>query len=103
MEITEAGKAMVASMEFAEQTRDFITEWKQAGFSDDKGQRVVIAMIAVTLCASDGLAIPFNCLTEEPFRELISFIDSHVDEINEVSETLFANILLLDCSEGPVQ
>lgn len=102
MEITEIGKSMAASMDFAEQTRDFILEWKHEGFSDEKGKAIVIAMIAVTLCASDDGAIPFEHFTKRS-GELKKFIDSHVDEINEASETLFANILLLDLTEVPIQ
>jgi len=102
MEITEVGKSMAASIEFAEQTRDFIVEWKHEGFCDEKGKAIVIAMIAVTLCASDGGSIPFEHFKKRS-GELKKFIDSHVDEINEASETLFANILLLDLTEVPIQ
>lgn len=102
MEITEVGKAMAASIEFAEQTRDFIVEWKQMGLCEERGKALVIAMIAVTLCASDDRAIPFKHLKERS-GELKKFVDSHFDEINEASETLFANILLLDRTAGPIQ
>lgn len=94
LKITEAGRRKVATPEFAEEVRKFVSAWRRSGKPEEEGKRLVIARIALELASHNGMT--------PDGQEFKLFIDESVAEINAAAATMLANVMSKDASNGPI-
>lgn len=85
MKITDRGRAIVASVEFAALFKTFIREWIEAGQSIESGSLEVSRIIALTLCEIDPEHGPS---LDSP--ELHTFVIENQKEIEETGRNFVA-------------
>jgi hypothetical protein len=79
LKITDAGKARVASLEFAEELEQFVIDAADHSIEEVIGKRVLIEYIAAVLVGKEG-ELEFK--TDAELREFQQFIHEHTEEIN---------------------
>ena len=106
LEITEAGRARVASLEFAEELEEFVTNAKE-GFvagsdglpiSEKVGQTVLIVHVAAALSGKED---PDEFKTEAKLEELNRFIQENTPEIDAVIGTCLDMLKARDTEGQP--
>jgi hypothetical protein len=93
LEITEAGRKYVESLEFAKEIRDFVPQAIADGVSTEVGVAAIVCQIALILCGLDELPT-----TAEGTSEFKRFIDDNVEELNAISQR--AHALLVEEEKG---
>jgi len=79
LEITNAGKQLVSSLEFRSELRKYVEELQANGTSEEHGKAQIISIVAWALTGHDINRPPQS---PEDLIELKNFVDSHVEEIN---------------------
>ena len=96
LQITEKGKQVVASLEFAEEIRNFLAEQHADGVPDEQGIAVAVTLIAWALTGHDINRPP---KTDDELAALAIFCESHAAEINAAGGACLATLVKNDC--GP--
>jgi hypothetical protein len=95
MQITKNGKQVVASLEFAENIREFLAKLHADGVPDDVGIAAAVSLIAWALTGHDINRPPE---TDDELEALANFCDSHVAEVNAAGGVCLATLYKNDCS-----
>jgi hypothetical protein len=81
MQITEAGKQLVQSTDFASLVKSLLKKFQPDGMmSDDEAESRVISMVAWAAVGRDILKKP----TPEELIQLEQFIDDHTEELQKL-------------------
>jgi hypothetical protein len=97
MQITEKGKQVVASLEFAHELRRFLAERHAAGVTDELGIAAAVSLIAWVLTGHEINRPP---KTDDDLTALAMFCDSHVAEIEATGGVILTRLCEIDC--GPI-
>jgi hypothetical protein len=99
LQITEAGKAKVETLAFAEKIRKFIEEIKETGGNEEIRKELIVYVVAKTLTETEDVPVD----TEE----LEEFAHIHASEIDtaigKCLDTLLVQDLLEDTEEQDPQ
>jgi hypothetical protein len=96
MEITDAGKQRVSSLEFALEMRKYLAELHANGTSEELGKGQIISIIAWALVGHDTSRPPQST---EDLLELKNFVNSHVEEINAAATACIEGLAKHDCGD----
>jgi len=97
--ITEKGKQVVASLEFAENLRECLAAMHADGVPDDVG---IAAAASLTAWALTGHDINRPPKTDDELEALALFCDSHAAEVDAAGDVLTANLLKMGAMEADV-
>jgi hypothetical protein len=95
MQITEKGKQVVASLEFAHEIRRFLAEQHATGVTDELGIAAAVSLIAWVLTGHNRPP-----KTDDELAALAIFCDSHVAEIEAAGDVILTMLCKIDC--GPI-
>lgn len=94
MEITQAGRARVASVEFLKELGRFIRVWRADGLPEKEVMARMTIRVAIALASrEDALPAP---------EELLKFVESHAAEINAAFDQGLATMMRHDADENVV-
>jgi thiamine phosphate synthase YjbQ (UPF0047 family) len=79
LKITDAGKARVASLEFAEELEKFVIDVTDHSIEEGIDKRVLIEHIAAALIGKES---ELDFKTDAELKEFQQFIHEHTEEIN---------------------
>jgi hypothetical protein len=93
MNVTDAGRRRVASLEFSSQLRDFLAKRHAEGVSEKLGMAACVNFVALALAGRDPNEPPQDA---EGVLELVGFVNSHAAEINAASNACLALLMKHD-------
>jgi len=96
MQITEKGKQVATSLEFAQQMKTFLAELHAEGVPEKVGTAAGVSLIAWVLTGHDIDRPP---QTDDELAALAIFCDSHAKEIEAAGGAIITTLCNVDC--GP--
>jgi hypothetical protein len=97
MNITESGKRLVESEQFALELREFVENLKAEGMPEDQGKATIISYVAWALAGRDVNHPPSS---GEEALELGAFVREHASEIDAFVAKCLQTLVDNDCGSA---